>query len=256
MCPACLSSKSKQLSFSSSQSQAKCPLDLVYTDVWGPSPICSTNGSKYYVYFLDAFSRYTWLYPLSCKADVTTIFVKFQAYVERFFDFKIKSVQSDWGGEYRPLNTLLHSLGISHRISCPHTHQQNGAVEGKHRHIVETGLAILSHAHMPPQYWDDAFSTACYLINHMPTSVLKNRSPFELLFKCKPDCTFLRTFGCACWPNLRPYNSNKLQPRSLECLFLGYSPHHKGYKCLHLPTKRLYISRDVVFNESVFPLKI
>jgi hypothetical protein len=205
MCPACLSSKSKQLSFSLSQSQAKCPLELIYTDVWGPSPICSTNGSKYHVSFLDAFSRYSWLYPLSCKVDVTTIFIKFQAYVERFFDFKIKSVQSDWGGEYRPLNTLLHSLGISHRISCPNTHQQNGAVERKHRHIVETGLAILSHAHVPSQYWDDAFSTACYLINRMPTPVLKNRSPFELLFKCKPDYTFLRTFGCACWPNLRPY---------------------------------------------------
>jgi hypothetical protein len=59
LCPACLGSKSKQLSFSLFQSQAKCPLELIYMDVWGPSPICSTNGSKYYVSFLDAFSRYT-----------------------------------------------------------------------------------------------------------------------------------------------------------------------------------------------------
>jgi hypothetical protein len=98
LCPACLGSKSKQLSFSLSQSQATCPLELIYTDVWGPSPVCSTNGSKYYVSFLDAFSRYMWLYPLSCKADVTTVFIKFQSYVERFFESKIKFVQSDWGG--------------------------------------------------------------------------------------------------------------------------------------------------------------
>jgi hypothetical protein len=87
----------------------------------------------------------------------------------------------------------------------------------------------------------------------MPTSILQNLSPFETLFKCSPDYTFLRTFGCLCWPNLRPYNSNKFQPRSVPCLFLGYSPLHKGYKCLHLPTNRLYISRDVLFNESEFP---
>jgi hypothetical protein len=146
----------------------------------------------------------------------------------------------------------LLSLGISHRISCPHTHQQNGAVEHKHRHIVEIGLSILSHPHVPSQYWDDAFSTVCYLINRMPTLLLKNRSPFELLFNCKADYTFLRTFGCACWQNLHPYNSNKLQPRSIQCLFLGYSSNYKGYKCLHLPTKCLYISWDVVFDKVVF----
>jgi hypothetical protein len=42
-------------------------------------------------------------------------------------------------------------------VSCPHTHQQNGAIERKHRHIVETGLALLSHAHLPLKFWDDAF---------------------------------------------------------------------------------------------------
>jgi hypothetical protein len=62
--------------------------------------------------------------------------------VEHFFNTNIKAIQSDWGGEYRPVNQLLQQLGILHRISCPHTHQQNGAIEQKHRHIVETGLAL------------------------------------------------------------------------------------------------------------------
>jgi hypothetical protein len=55
--------------------------------------------------------------------------------------------------------------GITHRLSCPHTHQQNSAVERKHRHIVKTGLALLSHANVPRHFWDDAFVTSCYLIN-------------------------------------------------------------------------------------------
>jgi hypothetical protein len=62
LCHACLGFKSKQLSFSLSQSQAKCPLELIYMDVWGPYPVCSTNFSKYYVSSLDAFSRYTCYY--------------------------------------------------------------------------------------------------------------------------------------------------------------------------------------------------
>ena len=66
-CFACLSSKSKQLSFSPSPSQYHCPLDLIFTDVWGPSPICSQHGFKYYVSFLDASSHYTWLYPMTKK---------------------------------------------------------------------------------------------------------------------------------------------------------------------------------------------
>jgi hypothetical protein len=106
---------------------------------------------------------------------------------------------------------------------------------------------------MPLRFWDDVFQTACYLINRLPTHVLQNKSPFEKLFHFVFDYLFLKTFGCAYWPNLRPHNSHKLQPHSLQCVFLRYSLLHHGYKCLHIPTGRLYISRDVIFLESLFP---
>jgi len=114
-------------------------------------------------------------------------------------------------------------MGISHRLSCPYTHQQNGAVERKHRHVVETGLALLSHASIPLTYWDDAFQTT-------NSTLLKNSSPYEILLKKSPDYSLLRIFKCACWPNLRPYNSQKLQPRSAQCVFIDYSLQHKGCK--------------------------
>ena len=69
----------------------------------------------------------------------------------------------------------------------------------------------------------------------------------------KPEYTSLCVFGCSCWPNLRPYNQHKLVFRSKECAFLGYSNLHKGFKCLDISTGRVYISRDVVFDENVFP---
>ena len=115
---------------------------------------------------------------------------------------------------------------------------------------------MLTHAHLPLKHWDDAFLTACYLINRLPTPLLHNTTPFEALFHSPPNYSLLKVFGCACWPNLRPYNSNKLQPRSIRCVFLGYSPIHKGYKCLHISSGRVYISRDVVFEEKFFPFNI
>jgi transposase InsO family protein len=204
--------------------------------------VYSSAGNRYYISFLDAFSRYTWLFPMNNKSDVCAIFIQFQKNVERYFNSKIKIIQSDWGSEYRSLSKILANQGISHRLSCPHTHQQNGVVECKHHHIVETGLALLSHASVPLKYWDDAFQTACYLINRMPTPLLNNSSPFECLFNSQPNYSLLRVFGCVCWPNLRPYNSHKLQPCSLPCVFLGYSLRHKGYRCLHINSGRLYIS--------------
>ena len=140
-------------------------------------------------------------------------------------------------------------------IFLAHTHQQNGSAERKHRHIVETGLALLAHSSMPLKFWDEAFSTAVHLINRMPTRVIDNATPLERLLgnKAKPNYDLLKTFGCACWPLLRPYNARKLTFRSKECVFIGYSNHHKGYKCLDVATGRVYISRNVIFDENVFP---
>ena len=162
-------------------------------------------------------------------------------------------IQTDWGGEYRKLNTFFQNIGIEHHLSCPHTHQQNGSAERKHRHVVETGLTLLAQASMPLRFWDEAFHTACFLINRLPTRTINMNTPLQRLFGTAPDYTFLRTFGCACWPCLRPYNNHKLQFRSKRCVFLGYSSTHKGYKCLHVSSGRVYISRDVVFDEQSFP---
>jgi hypothetical protein len=137
-------------------------------------------------------------------------------------------------------------------VSCPHVHQQNGSAKHKHCHIVEVGLALLSNASMPLKYWDDAFITATFLINLLPTKVLNLESPTEKLIHVKPNYESLHVFGCACWPNIRPYNKHKLSFCSKRCVFLGYSFCHKGVKCLDVTTGRVYISWDVVFDENIF----
>jgi histone deacetylase 1/2 len=225
---------------------------LIFSDVWGPAPD-SVGRNKYYVSFIDDHSKFVWIYLLRYKSEVFAKFTEFQQLVERRFGRKIVSIQTDWGGEYERLNSFFKNVGITHLVSCPHAHQQNGAAERKHRHIVEVGLSLLAHASMPLKFWDEAFLAATYLINRTPTKLLQYSTPLAILFNEQPDYSSLRVFGCACWPHLRPYNSKKLAFRSIRCVFLGYSNMHKGYKCLDPSSGRVYISRDVIFDEAVFP---
>jgi histone deacetylase 1/2 len=106
---------------------------------------------------------------------------------------------------------------------------------------------------MPIKFWDEAFLCAAYLINMLPSKVIDHETPMERILRKTADYASLRVFGCACWPNLRPFNKRKLAFRSKQCVFLGYSHMHKGFKCLDVSSGRVYISRDVVFDETVFP---
>ncbi|GMQ04334.1 hypothetical protein CsSME_00049783 [Camellia sinensis var. sinensis] len=126
-----------------------------------------------------------------------------------------------------------------HQLSCPHTPAQNGVAERKHRHLIETTIALMHHSSLPLAYWFDALATSVFLINRLPTAKLNFLTPFEVLFQQPPDYTFLKTFSCRCYPWLKPYTTHKLQPRSVPCVFLGYVPSTKGYRCLDPSTGKL-----------------
>ena len=113
-------------------------------------------------------------------------------------------------------------------------------------------LTILSQAHLPLSFWDYVVVSNVYLINRLPTPLLNGDIPYQKLFNKIPDYKFLKVFGCSWFPLLCPYNTYKFEPRSQKCIFLGYSMSHKGYRCL-AANGRLYISKDVFFNEDRFP---
>jgi hypothetical protein len=81
----------------------------------------------------------------------------------------------------KKLHGFFQKVGITHHVSCPHAHQQNGPAERKHRHIVEVGLALLAHASMPLKFWDEAFLTTTFLINMLPSKVIDFATPVEKL---------------------------------------------------------------------------
>ncbi|KAI3765987.1 hypothetical protein L2E82_16034 [Cichorium intybus] len=254
ICQPCQLSKGHRLSFDLNSKRALYPLDLIHCDLWGPAPIDS-NGYLYYVVFVDDFSRFTWFYPLKTKTGFYPVLTAFIALVQNQFSRKIKVFQSDGGTEF--VNNTVHKIfeenGTFHRLSCPYTPQQNGRAERKHRHIVETGLSMLFHAHVPSSYWVDAFTSAVFIINRLPSKVLDNKSPFQLLYSRMPSYENFRTFGCQVYPYLRDYAATKLSPRSIPCIFLGYHSQYKGFKCLDPSSSRIYVTRHARFDETIFP---
>ena len=97
---------------------------------------------------------------------------------------------------------------------------------------------------------------ATYLLNRRPSSAIQNGIHFSLLYGSPPDYSLLRVFGCLCYPNMTATARHKLAPRPTACVFLGYPSSHKGYRCLDLSTRRIIISRHVVFDETCFPFSL
>lgn len=91
-CSACCLRKLSRLSLSSTKSVSSEPLQLVHVDVWGPSLTFSFNGEKYFVVFLDDFSKYSWIYPLKNKSEVFDVFVQFHLMVEKMACQVLESV--------------------------------------------------------------------------------------------------------------------------------------------------------------------
>ncbi|WVZ49277.1 hypothetical protein U9M48_000649 [Paspalum notatum var. saurae] len=164
-------------------------------------------------------------------------------------------MQCDNGREFDNSSTraFFLSRGVTFRMSCPYTSQQNGRAERILRTVNNIVRSLLFQAHLPAVYWVEALHTATYLLNRHPTSTLKFSTPYHALYNHPPSYDHLRVFGCKCYPNITATAPHKLAPRSVMCVFLGYSSEHKGYRCLDPITNRIIISRHVVFDESSFP---
>lgn len=153
--------------------------------------------------------------------------------VQTQFSCTIKILCIDNAMEYKDSNLIsfLTQQGTLAKRSCPHTSQQNGIAECKHRHIFDFFHAQLLFASCPEKFSGKAALTSVYVINHLPSSVFHNISPFERLYGTSPSYSHLKVFGCACFVLLQPHEHTKLEPRARLCCFLSYETEHKGFRC-------------------------
>lgn len=158
--------------------------ELLHVDLWGPYHTPTYNHFKYFMTIVDDFSRSTWMQLLSTKSNALQTLKNFITMIENQFETTVKKVRTDNGLEF--INTeatnFFKTKGIVHQKTCPYTPQQNGVVERKHKHLLETARALLFQSKLPVKYWGECILCATYIINRLPSTVLNQKCPYEILY--------------------------------------------------------------------------
>ncbi|KAL0423820.1 UNVERIFIED_CONTAM: Retrovirus-related Pol polyprotein from transposon TNT 1-94 [Sesamum radiatum] len=127
-CEACLQGKQHKKPFPSGTSwRAKAVLELIHTDVCGPMRTPSHEQNRYFILFIDDYSRMTWVYFMREKSEVFKVFKKFKNLVEKQSGRSIKVLRSDRGKEYNnsEFDKFCEEEGIEHQLLCPTKAVQN-----------------------------------------------------------------------------------------------------------------------------------
>ena len=259
-CEGCIDGKIRRSPFKpvgAIRSQRK--LELVHSDVCGPMSVESLGGHKYFVTFIDDYSRSCAVYFIKQKAEVFEKFKEFEAAVTNATGSSIGALRSDNGGEYLSTEFVnyLKCKGIQHELTVPNTPEQNGVSERMNRTLMESARSMLSHAGLQNNFWAEAVATAAYVRNRSPTSALSEGvTPYQKWYGRKPNLEHLKVFGCIAYAHVPDSQRRKLDKKAKKFRFVGYSIQSKGYRLLDEDTKRVLVRRDVVFNESNFGEKM
>ncbi|KAL4342158.1 hypothetical protein GQ457_08G026470 [Hibiscus cannabinus] len=234
-------------------------LEIIHSDICCPD--MDVQGQKYFITFIDDYSRYMYLYMLHHKSEALEAFKVFKAEVEKQCGKQIKIVRTDRGGEYYgrytengqvpgPFAKFLQDNGIVGQYTMPGSPDQNGVAERRNRTLMDMVRSMLSGSKLPKSLWVEALKTAVYILNRVPTKAVP-KTPFELLKGWKPSLRHIRVWGCP--SEVRIYNAQekKLDPRTISGYFIGYAEKSKGYR-FYCPSNntRIVESRNAKFLEN------
>lgn len=152
--------------------------DLIHLDLWGPYPTKTYNGYSYFLTIVDDFSRATWTYLLKARSNALDLISAFLNMTETQFSTKVKCIRSDNAlelGLSKDATTLFLSKGILHQTSCTATPQQNGIVERKHKHLLETSRALLFQSNLPLPYGGECLLIGTFLINRFLYKIIHGK---------------------------------------------------------------------------------
>ncbi|KAG8493558.1 hypothetical protein CXB51_011740 [Gossypium anomalum] len=211
-CEHCVFGKQKRVRFTRGIHNTKGMLEYIHSDLWGPSKVPSRGGANYLLTFSNDFSRKVWAFFLKQKSDVFSAFKSWKIMIEKQTGKQIKYLRTDNGLEFcsDEFNKLCKSEGIMRYLTVRHTPQQNGVAERMNRTIME-------------------------------------KTPQEVWSGNPANYSDLKIFGC---PAYAQVDNEKLEPRSIKCVFLGYKVGVKGYKLWYPENRKVVISRNVVFDET------
>ncbi|SGZ16631.1 BQ5605_C020g09047 [Microbotryum silenes-dioicae] len=253
-CNACLASKAHALPFARSKSIAPGRLALIHVDV-AQMPRASFGGHRYMLVIVDDYSRKQWCLLLTYKSDVFHRLRDWILEVENATGDRVKTIRSDNGGEFtlRTFVDFCVAKGIRRELTIPYTPQQNGRVERTNRTIKEGILALLYSAGADTRLWAEAAKYFVHCKNLLPHAGIHGEVPDTRWYGMAPDVSSLRTFGCRAWHCLPSVKRTDLDPKAVPLIFVGLDDHAKAYRLFDPATRKILLSRNVVFRESEFP---
>ncbi|MBA3284504.1 MAG: DDE-type integrase/transposase/recombinase, partial [Nitrosopumilus sp.] len=230
--------------------------ELIHSDVCGPISPETKGGNRYYVSFIDDFTRKSWVFLIKRKDEVLEKFREFYTLMETQHKIKIKSILSDGGGEYvnEEFKKFSKEKGFIQRITPPYTPQRNGLAERFNRTIMEKVRCMINTANFEKEFWGEAVNYANYIRNCSPTK-LKEKTPEEEFSGIKPKLEKLKVFGAQVsvkdeGPKL------KLDDRGIQGKMVGYNEDNHTYRIWNNNKKKLIFSKDVRFISEGDPKQI
>jgi transposase InsO family protein len=237
-------------------------LELIHTDICGPFPTPTRNGQRYFITFIDDYSRYGYIYLIKEKAQALDMFKSFKAEVELQLNKRIKAIRSDRGGEYYgrydgsgeqrrgSFAQFIDECGIVPQYTLPGSPAMNGVSERRNRTLKDMVRSMMSRTTLPQNLWGEALKTAAYILNRVPTKAT-NKTPYEIWNGRKPNLKHLRVWGCPA--EARPYrpNEKKLDERTVSCYFIGYAERSRGYKFYNPTEHSVFETGNANFFEDV-----
>lgn len=252
-CTVCCEGKQSRLPFGHSGTRSNETLGVIHGDVCGPMETTSIGGSRYFVIFVDDFTRMAFVYFLKAKSEVFMYFKEFRSMVENQKDRKIKIFRTDNGLEFcsNEFENHLKQVGIVHQKTNVYTPEQNGMSERFNRTIVERARCLLFDAGLDKKFWAEATNTAVYLRNRSVASGLNNKTPYELWTNKKPDLSHVRIFGSEVMVHVPKEKRLKWDSKSKKHILVGFSENVKGYRVYDPIKKCVVTSRDVIIHENI-----
>ncbi len=231
--------------------------ERVFSDLCGPMEVPSLGGSRYFVTFIDDYSRTCWVQFLKTKDMVMDAYLNWEAFVVNKYNAKVKFFHTDNGGEYtgKVFEALLMERGIMHETTAPYTPEHNGVAERKNRSLLEAARCMLIHAGMELRFWAEAVAYACDISNVGPTKSVSKKTPLEALNGEKPSVGRFRVFGCRALALDQVGSNGKFAPRTKEMVYLGPGRDLGGYKLYNPVSKRVVYNRNVHFFETMAPVR-
>jgi len=261
-CEICVESKSTKKSCKSVQRESEL-LELIHSDLGDLKNNLTRGGKRFYITFIDDFSRYRVVYLLRSKDEAFDVFQKYKFEVENQLNKKIKRLRSDRGGEYELtlFNELCEQHGIIHETTPPYSPESNGVTERKNKTLKNMVNAMLISSGAPLNLWGEAMLSACHIQNRIPYKKT-GITPYELWKGYAPNLSYLKVWGCLANVLLSKPKRKKLGPKNFDGMFIGYAQHSVAYRFLvtrsdnnAMEPNTIVETKNAEFFEHVFPLK-